>query len=143
MSVVGATDKLLQFGQTVCFRQGEDELRLHVGLSGFLSSHLEEFHQIFPIICKPQMTEDQPAPGDCWSEEGRKPKLTVLAGCIDHLHVSRRVDSFNVRVDGLLDQASVQLSSTQLAPHRRFITALCKLVGSVQVPYVLYQYLQM
>lgn len=73
----------------------------------------------------------------CW-----KLKLTVLAGCIDHLHVGRRVDGFNVRVDGLLDEASVQLSSTQLAPHRRFITALGKLVGSVQVPYVLYQYLQ-
>lgn len=78
VSIVGPTDKFLQFGQTVCFRQGEDELRLHVGLSGFLSGHLEEFHQIFPIICKPQMT-DQPTPGDCWSEEGSRSLLFLLA----------------------------------------------------------------
>lgn len=69
-------------------------------------------------------------------------KLTVLAGCIDHLHVSRRVNSFDVRVDGLLDEASLQLGSPQLAPHCRLVTALGKLIGSVQVSYVLYQHLQ-
>lgn len=51
VSIVGSADKFFQFSQTVCFSQGKDELRLHVGLPRFLSSHLEEFYQIFPVIC--------------------------------------------------------------------------------------------
>lgn len=71
-----------------------------------------------------------------------KQRLTVLAGCVDHLHVRWRVNSFNVWVNGLLDKVSVQLSSSQLAPHCRLIAAFSKLIGTIQVPYVLYQDLE-
>lgn len=65
--------------------------------------------------------------------------LTVLAGGVDHLHVRRGVNSFDVGVNGLLNQVSLQLGSAQLAPHGRLVTALCKLVGAIQVPDVFNQ----
>lgn len=144
VSVVGPTDKLFQLSQSVCFSQGEDQLGLHVRLSRFLSSHLEEFHQVFPVICKNQI-RSVTQEANCRRQRGvelRRPRLTVFAGCVDHLHVSRGVNGFNIRVNGLLDQVSVQLSSAQLAPHCRLVTALRELVGAIQVADVLDQYLQ-
>lgn len=122
VSIVGPTDKLFQLRKTVCFSQGKDQLRLHVGLSRFLSGHLEEFNQVFPVVCRTQTTALKKELGPIaheasgWrSAEGSfavEGRLTVLAGRVHHLHVSWRVYSFNVRVDCLLDQVSVQLSSS-------------------------------
>ena len=50
MSVVGPADELLQLSQTVGLGQGEDELRLNVRLPGLFPSHLQELHQVFPVI---------------------------------------------------------------------------------------------
>lgn len=150
VSIVGPADKLLQLCQTTRLGQGKDQLRLHVRLPRFLPRHLKEFHQVFPIICeikkknKDQHDDVNLYTVTCFIVDAvkKKKQLTVLAGCIYHLHVCRRVDSFYVGVNGLLDQVSLQLSSGQLAPNCRFITALCKLIGTVQVAYVLYQYLE-
>ena len=44
VGVVGSIDELLQFSQAVGLGQGEDELGLHVGLTGLLTGHLKELH---------------------------------------------------------------------------------------------------
>lgn len=49
VGIVGSVDELFQFSQTICFGQGKDELGLHVGLAGLLTSHLEEFDQVLPV----------------------------------------------------------------------------------------------
>lgn len=96
VSIVGPTDKLLQLSQTVRFSQSKDQLRLHVRLPGFLSSHLEEFNQVFPIIYKMPITVLKPT--SSLTQEitinvmynkrvHAKQNLTALACCIDHLHV--------------------------------------------------------
>lgn len=54
VSVVGPADELLQLGQTVGLSQGEDQLRLHVGLARLLPGHLQELHQVFPVVCEAQ-----------------------------------------------------------------------------------------
>lgn len=43
VSIVGPVDELFQFSQAIGFGQGKDELRLHVGFTGLLTSHLKEF----------------------------------------------------------------------------------------------------
>lgn len=47
----------------------------------------------------------------CLQKYAVKQMLTVFAGCVDHLHVRWWIHSFNVGVNGLLDQVSVKLSS--------------------------------
>ena len=49
VGVVGSIDELLQFSQAVGLGQGEDELCLHVGLTGLLTGHLKELHQVLPV----------------------------------------------------------------------------------------------
>lgn len=152
MSIVGSADKLLQLSQTVRLGQGEYQLRLDVRLSCLLTSHLQKLNQVLPVICK---NTQQHSLTPLWFARDvncimllnyvavlASGLLTVLAGCVHHLHVRRGVNSFDVGVNGLLDQVSLQLSSAQLAPHRRLITALCKLVGTIQVPDVFNQDLQ-
>ena len=67
---------------------------------------------------------------------------TVFAGGVDHLHVRRGVVGLDVGVDGLLHQVPVELRRGQLAPHRRLVAVLCKLVSPVQVLDVLDQHLE-
>lgn len=49
VSIVRSIDKLFQLSQAVCFGQGKDELRLNVGLTGLLPSHLQELDQVLPV----------------------------------------------------------------------------------------------
>ena len=56
VGVVGAVDELLQLSQAVGLGEGEYQLRLHVGLPGLLTSHLEELHQVLPVACGPACT---------------------------------------------------------------------------------------
>ena len=63
--------------------------------------------------------------------------FTTLVGGLYHLHVGRGVVSLDVGVDSLLDQALLQLSLGQLAPHSWLVAALGKLIGSIQIPNVL------
>lgn len=57
--------------------------------------------------------------------------LTVSTGRVDHLHVRRRVSSFDVRVDGFFHQTSVKLSLSEMTPHRTVSTALRKLIRAI------------
>lgn len=68
--------------------------------------------------------------------------LTALVSRLHHLHVSRRVVSLDVGVDGFLHQALLELSLGQLAPHGRLVAALGELVRPVQVTDVLNQNLR-
>jgi len=68
--------------------------------------------------------------------------LTALVGGLHHLHVGGGVVGLDVGVDGLLDQALLELCLGQLAPHGRLVAALRKLVGAVQVADVLDQHLR-
>ena len=58
VSVVGPADELLQLGQTVGLGQREDELRLDVRLPGLFPSHLQELHQVFPVIYGSRRAKD-------------------------------------------------------------------------------------
>lgn len=69
-----------------------------------------------------------------------KPHTTPVSS-LNHLHVCRRIISFDVRVNGLFNQILLQLSFSQLAPHSRLIAAFCKLIRPVQVPNMLNQHL--
>lgn len=51
MSIVGPIDELLQLRQAVGLRQGENQLRFHVGLAGLLAGHHQELHQVLPVSC--------------------------------------------------------------------------------------------
>lgn len=66
---------------------------------------------------------------------------TTIAGHADNLCVLCWIIGLNEGVDGFLDQTIVQLGSRQLTPHSRVIATLCKLICSVQVTHVFYQYL--
>ncbi|KAF3851321.1 hypothetical protein F7725_013093, partial [Dissostichus mawsoni] len=99
VSIVGPTDKLLQLCQTLC---------LYIRLSRFLSSHLEEFDQVFPVICKTQHLRNQLA-------QERRSEVTVLQseGLLFLLAAltTSMVNGFDIRVDSLLHQIPLQLSS--------------------------------
>lgn len=49
VGIVGSIDELLQLSQAVGLGQGKDELCLHIGLPGLLTSHLKELHQVLPV----------------------------------------------------------------------------------------------
>jgi len=49
MSIVGSIDELLKFSQAIGFGQGKDQLGLHIGFTGLLTSHLKEFDQVLPV----------------------------------------------------------------------------------------------
>lgn len=49
VSIVRSVDELLQFSQAIGFGQGKDQLCLHIGLAGLLTSHLKEFDQVLPV----------------------------------------------------------------------------------------------
>lgn len=58
---------------------------------------------------------------------------------MSHFHVCRWVVSLYVGIDGFLYETFLQLSFSQLAPHRRLIAAFSKFIGPIQVANVLNQ----
>ena len=69
-------------------------------------------------------------------------ELTRFVCSFYNLHVRRWIVSLDVGINGLLHHARVHLGHGQLTPYGWLIAALSKLVGAVQVLYVLYQYLE-
>ena len=67
---------------------------------------------------------------------------TTLASHGDNFHILGWVICFDVGVDGFLDKSLVELCSGQLAPYSRVVTALCKLVGPIQIVHIINENLQ-
>lgn len=144
--IIWTIDELLQLSKPVSLGQGKDQLRLDVGLSGFLASHLQKLHKVLPVSCNKHFPISFTHAADRSHSSRLKTlfsdHLTTLCCCLSHLHVSRRVIRLDVGVDGFFYQALLELSLSQLTPHWRLIAALCELVSSVQVPDVFNQNLE-
>ena len=68
--------------------------------------------------------------------------LTGTVCCLNDLGVGGGVVCLDVGVDGFLDHGRFELSLSQLAPHRRLVATLRKLISTVQVADVVDQNLR-
>ena len=102
---VGHVDKLLEVREAVSLGKSKDELRLDVGLTRVLAGHLEVLDEVLILV--------------------------EALGAADNLAKVGRVGGLDVRVDGLLDHAVLELGLGELGPDLGLVAALGKLVGTV------------